>query len=365
MKPKCKIVAISDVEHLQQIYTGFALLDAGGVVDVSQEIPAEFTENKTDGDRWTDYKFYNTTVILNDRIKICYDLHDRNWIDEKILADVDFYFKRSFDPAHIATLNHKDKVFPLGLNYQVTTPQRDIFKLKRTAFYSGKDKLKTIIRSLRLDDYLGGKDAGRMDNLEALPDADAEPRVLFMARAWDTQKIESKVQKEAVDALNEMRAECVRVLRKQFGNRFFGGLAHDDYSQKHFSDCLLPNAGLSQKSKFVETLKNFPICVTTVGLNGSNGWKLAEYVALSKAIVTEPLVYNVPGNFEKEQNYLEFTTPSSLIEATTLLFEDPDLRQSLMTNNYNYYLSNVRADTLVLNSLNVVLEKIGEPVISR
>ena len=156
MKPKCKIVAISDVEHLQQIYTGFSMLHYEGRIDLSQEIPAEFTRNKTDETRWSDYKFYNTTVILNDRIKICYDLHDRNWIDEKILADVDFYFKRSFDPAHIATLGDKDKVFPLGLNYHVTSPRRDLFKLQRSAFYGGKDKLKTILRALHLNDYFGG-----------------------------------------------------------------------------------------------------------------------------------------------------------------------------------------------------------------
>ena len=255
-------------------------------------------------------------------------------------------------------------MFPLGLNYQVTSPQRDPFKSKRATFYGGKDKIKTVLRGLKLDGLFGGKDAVRMDNFEALPDATAEPRVLFMARAWDTQKIESKIQKEAVEAINETRAECVRVLSKQFRHRFFGGLAHDEYSQKYFSDCLLPDAGLSKKTKFLDTLKAFPICVTTVGLNGSNGWKLAEYVALSKAIVTEPLVYQVPGSFEKDRNYLEFATPEILVQNVTRLFEDRDLRNSLMTNNHNYYQSKVRPDALVLNTLNIVLEKIGESPIS-
>ncbi len=125
-----------------------------------------------------------------------------------------------------------------------------------------------------------------------------------MARAWNPDLIESKAQKEIVEALNETRAASVRVLRKKFGERFFGGLAHDDYAARHFKDCLLPDAALSSKRKYLEILKNFPICVTTAGLNRSNGWKLGEYVALSKAIITEPLHFQVTGDFANEVNTL-------------------------------------------------------------
>lgn len=355
MTIKCELIANSDSEHLQQIYTGFSLLHRQGFLELKQTIPGEFLQNKNQPNRWADYKFFNTKVIVNEKISVCYDMHDWDWIDEEVLRETDFYFKRSYDENSVSQLEEKQKVFPLGLNYPVSNSERDSFKLQRAAFYSGKEKIKTIVKGLRIDKFLGGKSkAEQLKNLEAYPDFNLEPKVLFMAKAWDPNLIEAKKQKEIVEAINETRAECVRVLRKEFGGRFFGGLEHDDYSKKNFKDALLPDGNLSNKRKYLEILKGFPICVATTGLNNSNGWKLGEYVALSKAIISEPLHYRVPGNFMKEKNYLEFAAPEELVESATRLFEDENLRLAMMTNNYRYYQGFVKPDALVLNSLSVV-----------
>lgn len=339
---------------MQQIYTGFSLLDRKGFLELKQTIPAEFLHNKRDANRWVNYKFINTKAIINDKIIVLFDAHDWNWIDEEILREADFYFKRSYDEAFVSQLKEKAKVFPLGLNYQVTSGATDRFQMQRAAFYAGKDKVKAAIKGF----YKGERgEAEHLGNLEALPNFAAPPKVLFMARAWSPDAIENKAQKEKVEQLNENRAECVRRLRKEFGERFFGGLARDDYAAKRFKDCLLPDENLSNKRKYLEILKSFPVCVATVGLNGSNGWKLGEYVAFSKAIVTEPLQFRVTGDFAKEKNYLEFAAPEQLIESVARLFDDKDLRFSMMMNNYRYYRSYVRPDALVLNSLATVFRR--------
>jgi hypothetical protein len=358
MTIKCEIIVSSDVEHLQQIYAGFSLLHRRGFLELKQTIPDEFLQNKNQPDRWTDYKFFNTKVVIDGKIRVCYDLHDWNWIDEEILRESDFYFKRSYDEKFISQLKEKDKVFPLGLNYQVSNSEKDAFRLQRTALYGGKEKIKNVLKGLRIDKFLGDREESeQLKNLESYPDFKQEPKVLFMARAWDPNVIEAKKQREIVEAINETRAECVKVLRKEFGKRFFGGLAHDDYSEKHFKDALLPDGNLSNKRKYLEILKNFPVCVATTGLNNSIGWKLGEYVALSKAIISEPLHFEVPGAFIKEKNYLEFTAPEELVKSATRLFEDKDLRFAIMTNNYRYYQGFVKPDALVLNSLSVVFRR--------
>lgn len=348
MPIKCELIVNSDVEHLQQIYTGFSLLHQKGFLELKQTIPAEFLQNKRDANRWINYKFINTKAILNDKIVVYYDAHDWNWIDEEILREADFYFKRSYDENFVSQLNQKEKVFPLGFNYQVTSSERDIFQMRRAAFYAGKDKAKAAIKGF----YKGEKgEAEHLGNLESYPNFAAPPKVLFMARAWSPDAIENKAQRGKVEQLNENRAECVRRLRKEFGERFFGGLARDDYAAKRFKDCLLPDENLSNKRKYLEILKSFPVCVATVGLNGSNGWKLGEYVAFSKAIVTEPLQFQVTGDFAAGKNYLEFTAPEELIESVARLFDDKDLRGAMMMNNYRYYQGYLKPDALVLNSL--------------
>lgn len=353
MNLECELIINSDAEHLQQIYAGFAMLHRKGFLNLKQTISDEFLPKNSEPNIRGDYKLFNTKVILDDKIAVCYDTHDWNWIDEEILRDVDFYFKRSFDDDYLLSVEEKSKVFPLGLNYAVSDSQRDHFKVERNIFHTGKDRAKAIIKGLNFG-FSKNLHTEQLDNLEALPDLLAEPKVIFMARAWDTAVIEAADKKREVENINEMRAQCVRALRKEFGGRFYGGLEHNDYARTHFADCLLPDASRSNKRTYLQTLKQFPICVTTVGLNGSNGWKLGEYVALSKAIVTEPLKFSVPGNFKAETNYLEFTNSDELVNSTVKLFENKSLRRELMMNNYRYYFTYLRPDKLILNTLNTV-----------
>lgn len=357
MNLKCELIVNSDVEHLQQIYVGFSLLHQKGFLELSQTIPDEFRQNKNDSRRWVDYKFFNAKVIVNGKVSIYYDTHDWNKIDEKILGETDFYFKRSYDENYVSTLEEKQKVFPLGLNYMISNSTLDYFKVQRTKFYGGKQRLKTVIKEMQKPDTFGKKaEAEQINNLEALPDFGVEPKIIFMARVWNPQNIEDKKQKAAVEKINETRANCIRILKKEFGGRFFGGLEIDEFSSEKYKDCLLPNQKFSKKRKYLENLKTFPICVATTGLNNSTGWKFAEYVALSKAIITEPLFFQVPGNFESGKNYLEFTTPEKLLDAATQLFENKSLRNEIMINNYRYYQAFLRPDSLVLNTLSIVFQ---------
>jgi hypothetical protein len=102
-------------------------------------------------------------------------------------------------------------------------------------------------------------------------------------------------------------------------------------------------------------LRSHPICVATTGLHGSIGWKLGEYVAFSKAIVSEKLVFGVPGDFAPEKHYIEFSSPEGCVEAAVRLVENRDLRARLMSNNAAYYRKYVRPDSLINNALTVAL----------
>jgi hypothetical protein len=360
MKVNSQIEVRSDVDHVRQIYAGYALLHKTGFIDLKQIIPDIALENRADSDRWTDYKFFNVKVVINEDVTVLYDLHDRGWIDEDILAGVDLYFKRSFDREYVSGLREGKKVFPLGFNYPVSTSHVDLFKLQRARLYAGREKLKMIAKALRIDRLgIGRGETDILDNLEGEPGLQAEPKILYMARLWDPERLESKEQGDIVREMNDVRAECVRVLRQEFGERFFGGLARDDYSLRNYADCVLADTSLSNKRNYLEIMSGYPICVATTGLSNSNGWKLGEYIAFSKAIITESLRFQVTGDFLPESNYLEFRSPEELVNAATRLFEDADLRREMMENNYRYYQTNVRPDALVRNTLEIALNYAG------
>jgi hypothetical protein len=144
-------------------------------------------------------------------------------------------------------------------------------------------------------------------------------------------------------------------LRREFGNAFFGGIAPGKEACERFSDAVVPDARLCRPRNYLALLRQFPICVATSGLWKSNGWRLAEYAAQGKAIVTERLAYGVPGTFTPGANYLDFGTAEECVTAATRLMSDRQLRVQMSINNYHYYRSHVRPDSLVLNSLATAL----------
>ena len=81
------------------------------------------------------------------------------------------------------------------------------------------------------------------------------------------------------------------------------------------------------------------------------GWKFAEYLAMSRAIVSEKLHMRLPGPIAADTHYLEFTNAESCVAAVTRLFEDAGKRHALMQAASGYALHHVRPDSLVAESL--------------
>ena len=99
--------------------------------------------------------------------------------------------------------------------------------------------------------------------------------------------------------------------------------------------------------------------MATTGLHGSIGWKMAEYVAASRAIVSEPLRYPVPGGFAPGRNFLEFDSLESFVAAIERLLTDATLREDIRRANWEYYLRWVRPDAQVMRTLEIIRE--GSP----
>ena len=118
-----------------------------------------------------------------------------------------------------------------------------------------------------------------------------------------------------------------------------------------YKDALLENKNNALKKNYINILNEFPICVATMGLHGSIGGKFAEYVAFSKGILSEKMNFQLPGNLEKDKNYLEFTTPEECVNQAVKLSSNKEMLTNMMYYNLIYYHHYVRPDMLILNSL--------------
>jgi hypothetical protein len=174
-----------------------------------------------------------------------------------------------------------------------------------------------------------------------------------MTRIFEPARDESGPRNAMNDPtiVNPMRAECVLRLREELGQQFFGGLQHSAYAKTHYAPALLADNADSDRARYFKLLRDFSICVATTGLHGSIGGKVAEYVAFSKAIVTEPLHYEVPGDFREGRNYLTFTSADECSSQVSRLMRDAELRRSMMQNNWDYFREFLRPDALVRRAL--------------
>ena len=175
-----------------------------------------------------------------------------------------------------------------------------------------------------------------------------------MTQLWGPHNLAGSVEPPA-EEVNLTRVNCVRLLKREFEGLFFGGIKPDAFVCKYFADAVLPDARLFEQRAYLARLRAFPICVTTRGLHRSNGGRLGEYVAHSKAIVAERPAFGVPGAFADGVHYLAFSTPEECVEATARLVQDARLRYQMMIDNFRYYQAYVRPDSLVLNTIAIVM----------
>lgn len=354
----CQIHAHSNCEHIQQLYAGFSILARLGIISLKQKI-VPYASGEKVRKRLIDSGQAKLLVIVNERFRIFYDTRDNCNIDTVALAECDLYFKRSYCNTDLDQSDQQlNKVRPLGLNYAVYPNGFDGYGLRRSfRLGDSRERILAFFRTTRLaqSKYF----FPRANLMHDLPKYDAPPKVLFLARTWSTDKSEglSEHQREERYELNETRAQTIRYLREQFGKDFLGGFSLSDLSAKKYADLLVPEQ-LTRKSEYLRILREHPICVATTGLHGSTGWKFSEYVAFSKSIVSEKLNYLAPGSFSAGNNYLEFNSPEECVKHCLKLFSDRAERGRLMTNNYNYYHSNVRPDVLVLNSVLTALSEL-------
>lgn len=347
--------AYSMSPHVSQIYTGFSLLAANGIVRLTQKLCNIPHRGLQTIGQLGPGDLNGLFVVVDDKTIVFYDTSDTPDLRADALEISHAYFKRSYVRSSIPDRD-ESRVYPLGLNYELYTGKFDRYEMSR--FLLRKSLLKRFpIECLkRMAELTSLSFLPTIANMSAAPVRDQNPRVLFMARAWDPLGESAKVSGEEMAErvqINETRARCIELLRKEFGPRFYGGFAQTKYAVENYGNLLLESPLSSGKKNYLALLRQYPICVTTIGLHGSIGWKMAEYVAFSKSIVSERMNCVVPGNFEAGRNYLEFDTPEQCLQQTMKLVENADLRQRMMDENWAYYKAYVKADNLVLRTLNI------------
>lgn len=342
--------------HTFQVETGFKMLHDAGLINLRAVKTQEAVyKRKT---------LPVTKVVANGRTLI-YDTLDGYKFDhacsteenlyllDRVLSNCDFYFKRSYSSQFAATLSNKN-LYPLGFNY-------GMYNMLFKDFKEYKFGSKLFIRSLlRYSKLLSGvfdleyyKDIlpGNLCGPPITSDNYRYPgSVLFLCRLWDPDEEDIPLDlKEERATINEMRVKCIRECKNNFGDLFLGGLYESDYARSYCPELIAPKS-LTGKGNYLRLMKKAAICIATTGLHGSIGWKFGEYVACSKAIISEKLNYDAGNHFKEGRNFLTFSNVSEVPSIIQSLLDNPQNIKKMMTNNFNYYQQYLRPDKMILNT---------------
>lgn len=374
----------SDYHYLAQIFAGLYDLESMGLVKL------EITNNIADKLSVLDYRILwmeATDLENNKTCKICFDMFDGGDIKSmEVLIKCNVYFKRSYSKQFLKNLEERlqEKVKPYGLLYDCISPNEKKLRFKESILhYSiyGNNFYQATAKTIGY--YIQRLASKYMPNLTLLerkfpsqmvstefevhPEEPAERKILFQTRIWDPAEVinakhtgEKRAERiKRIEGFNHMRVETLKALKKRFRERFIGGLRPSEFAQKNYPELVTLNK--TSKKNYIDLVKTSLIAVTTCGRLYSTGLKLAEYVAASRCIVSEPLYYSLPNQpvpFQEETNYLAFSSPMECVEACEKILNHPQFANQMRRNNYDYYNMALKPSALIGNCLKIAIESV-------
>lgn len=284
-----------------------------------------------------------TEIVTGEATKrIVVDFHDNfDFIAQDNLSACDVYYKVNYRPEFIRTLSsHSEKIKPFIPHFTVSG-ERDVSILPRLAgswmerinyykllkpqnlnwrkllYQAGPARLK------RYRTFVKFSDNARYDSIRPIPD-----RIFFIASLY-------KDNSDQLKEVNARRINLVRLLKREYGKHFYGGIVNSELSLDRCPDLIfqdyLPHA------RYLEECKRSDICVYSNGPNNCLSWKLGEYIWLGKPVVSERLFTEFNQSFTTNCHLSESSGTHEIVKSIEELRKDASRKMEMINANRNFY----------------------------
>lgn len=158
-----------------------------------------------------------------------------------------------------------------------------------------------------------------------VPQSSDDHYIFFLSTLWYNDE-----WNQNDNGLNARRANYIRACKQMEGIRFEGGLVSQGKkrsSEDLFSDCLAE--GIPMKEWLAKTKRSM-LVFNTPAFWDCHGWKLGEYLALGKCIVSTALSNDLPAPLEHGVNiHFVENSQEAVKEAVKFIIDNPDYRMTL------------------------------------
>lgn len=277
------------------------------------------------------FGIYDAMAIIiefeNHKIKLCIDSNDRNEIIKHQLDWCDIYGK----------INFNEDVFPENNSYKIKAIGPS-FGIKiwnfTTTFIIAITNFIRFYKNIPLKKFFLSNYKAQYERLPLnrylIPlDIKKKPRnyIFFIGSIW---KQEPKT--------NEFRANFIKSCKKNKSIHFEGGFApRSDGNKLTFQDIVLDNPYTLKQ--YLNKTKHSAVVFNTPAVNNCHGWKLGEFLAMGKAIISTPFYNKMPIDLEDNKNiiFLKSGEDADISKKLENIINNEELQLKLEQNSRNYF----------------------------
>lgn len=253
--------------------------------------------------------------------RIIIDSLDTNTIDTELLNWCDVYGKVNYNK-NTLPINGTEKVMPIGPSFGIK-----IWNLSETLF-------NTFFNFLKFKKQIGcqrefvanyWRQFKRFRIEEYRPEKSSDNYVFFMNSIWKQEK-----------KTNENRALFIEVCKANNKLNFEGGFASRTNGDNLGYDSLIYSEKIPLNI-YLQKIKKSMAVFNTPAVLSCHGWKLGEFLALGKAIITTNHNNSLPSELIDEEHLLYANDAEEIKIAIEKLIRDREFKTKLEFNSRKYF----------------------------
>lgn len=258
--------------------------------------------------------------------KIIIDAFDSSRINKEMLEWSDVYGKVNYkkDPIPYEEIS---KVVPLGPSFGIK-----IWNLPRLLYHavfnyhSARNKI--TMKENFFKNYWRQFKRLPIKEYNTQSEID-ENYIYFMSSLWEKEQ-----------RVNKSRANFIIACKNIHGIIFEGGFApRSDNKDLGYERLISPRMKLTE---YLKNIKRSVVVFNTPAVEDCHGWKLGEYLALGKAIISTEISNELPENLIPEKHLYILDKNEYIKEVILKIKENPALRYLLEKNARIYYEKNLK-----------------------
>ncbi|KAF2342007.1 glycosyltransferase [Flavobacterium tistrianum] len=253
--------------------------------------------------------------------KIIIDSRDSSEINTPELEWCDVYGKINYNTKDIPVSDEK-KIVPIGPSFGVK-----IWNLGETLYFLSFNFLRFRKNITNKREFLANywRQYKRLELKKYQYVKSSSNEIFFMNSIWKKE-----------NETNENRALFIEACKNNSNLIFEGGFAARTNGDNLGFDKLVYSKKIPLNI-YIEKIKNSAFVFNTPAVLSCHGWKLGEFFALGKAIITTKHYNVLPENLEDKKHVLYIENNDELQKSIAKLTDDPAFKNSLEVESRNYF----------------------------